>query len=395
MGVLFILFICFSFLSPSLLISSEIGNVKKITVLESNNERLDDRFQTLIIPSSLQDSTTLALRKFVSTSLSIKDLNDPEVFIKVMEWVSTRWKHNSFNEPPQNASSLDILMMAQKGTEFRCLEYGKVVSDVLLSYGYISRIIGMNSKDIAYGSLGMGHAASEVWSNTFQKWIFIDPQFCVYAKYHGEYLNYYDMYLLRKQGKFKQIEFVISDAFLKNNGLKKQEVIAQYRKFLDPYFGYLMCNYTRSGNVSLISLSLEATDQFITSQGLTARSVVFTQNPRDMYYSLNRTLVIFNYKELSPNLQQILSDFKIQNNDDYMKNMHLFAAKPDFTLNLQNNMPWFDHYEYKFDEGEWTTLYKDEIEWKILDGNVKTLYARSINKAGIAGYPTKIKVAYK
>ncbi len=395
MYILFLIFICLSFLSPNVGLSLSPEDVKKITVIESNNERLDDRFQTLVMPSTLQDSTLLALKQYVSSSLSIQNLSDPDVFFKVMEWVGTRWKHNSFNEPPLNASSLEILHMAQKGTQFRCLEYGKVVSDVLLSYGYISRIIGMNSKNIAYGSLGMGHAASEVWSNTFQKWIYIDPQFCVYAKHKGEYLNYYDMYLLRKQGKYNQIEFIISDAFLKNNGLKKQEVIAEYRKFLEPYFGYLMSHYSRNENISLLSLSLEAKDQFLTSQGLTARPVVFTQNPRDMYFSLNRTLVIFNYKELSPNLQQIMSDFKIQNNDDYLKNMHLFTAKPDYSLKLQNNMPWFDHYEIKFNEGTWTSLSKDELDWKIPEGSISTLYVRSVNKAGVFGYPTKIKVGYK
>lgn len=82
MRVLYILFICLSLLTPSLLVSAEIGNVKKITILESNNERLDDRFQTLILPSSLQDSTMIALRKFVSTSLTIKNLSDPEVFFQ-------------------------------------------------------------------------------------------------------------------------------------------------------------------------------------------------------------------------------------------------------------------------------------------------------------------------
>jgi hypothetical protein len=379
--------------SPSFALSSRVEGMKKITVLESNNERLDDRYQNILLPASLQDSTFLALKNYVSSSFSTQNLSDPEIFFKVMEWVSSQWKHNSFNEPPENASSLDILLLARNGKQFRCLEYGKVVSDILLSFGYVSRIIGMNSKDIAYGSLGMGHAASEVWSNSLQKWIYIDPQFCVYAKHKGEYLNYYDMYMLRKQGKYNQIEFVISDAFLKINGLKKQEVINEYRKFLNPYFGYLMTNYTRSQNISLLCLSLESKEQFFTSQGLTARSVIFTQNPRDLYFSLNRTLVIFNYKELSPNLQQILSDFNIKNNDDYIKNMHLFAAKPDFTLNLQNNMPWFDHYEFKLDDGSWVTLTKPELDWKVSDG-VSTLYVRSVNQSGLVGFPTKIKIGY-
>lgn len=393
MSKLFLLFI-YLFIIPTITAnSSPLDKLKKITIVESNNERLDDRFHTLTIPNTLQDSILVSLKKHVSASLSTNNLSDPEVFFKVMEWVGIQWKHNGFNEPPPDASSLDILKLANNGTEFRCLEYGRVVSDVLLSLGYVSRLIGMNSKDIAYGALGMGHAASEVWSNTLQKWIYIDPQFCVYAKYKGEYLNYYDIYLLRKQGKYNQIEFIVSDLFLTKNGLKKQQVISEYRKFLDPYFGYLMTPYFRDNKISLITLSLDSKDQFLTSQGLTARSMVFTQNPRDLYYALNHTLVIFNYKESSPNLQQILSDFKINNNDEYLANMYLFAAKPNFTLNLQNNMPWFSHYEFKIDNGNWSSLTKDELDWNVPEGE-STIYIRSVNQAGITGIVTKIRINY-
>jgi len=81
---------------------------------------------------------------------------------------------------------------------------------------------------------------------------------------------------------------------------------------------------------------LDSKDQFLTSQGLTAHPMIFTQNPRDLYFALNHTLIIFNYKEFSPNLQQILSDFKINNNDEYLSNiMYLSAAKPNFTITLQ------------------------------------------------------------
>ena len=370
------------------------SKIKKIAIVESNNERLDDRVHTIPMVEHITDSALVALKAYVSPRIAINAKSDPDVFFTIMEWVSLQWKHDGFNEPPANASSLDILKLAATGSKFRCIEYGKVVSDVLLSYGYISRIIGMNSKDVAYGALGMGHAASEVWSNTLQKWIYIDPQFCLYAMHNKQYLNYYDMYQLRKQGKYNEIEFEVGDSYLKNNGLKKAEVLAEYRKFLSNYFGYLMTPYYRESSKSLISLPLEAKEQFLTSQGLSSFPLIFTQNPRDLYFSINRTLIVFNYRELSPALSQIIQDFKLQSNEDYLNNMYLFAAKPDYTLTLQNNMPWFDHYEYKNDKGSWVKLAGNTLDWKAVEG-LNTLSVRSINTAGIPGVVTTVVVKYQ
>ncbi len=33
----------------------------------------------------------------------------------------------------------------------------------------------------------MGHVVSEVWSNTLDKWIFLDPQFSIHAKHQGRF----------------------------------------------------------------------------------------------------------------------------------------------------------------------------------------------------------------
>ncbi|MBK9249619.1 MAG: hypothetical protein IPM69_16250 [Ignavibacteria bacterium] len=386
-----------SFLCAHLMMFSSVQEntkPKKIVVIESNNVRLDDKENTIPFRVDINDSSVYKLRDYIKSQISISTESDPQIIFSLMEWVRNQWQHDGFSEPPPDATSLEILQLASKGAKFSCNEYGAVFSDVLLSMGYISRIVNLNSIDIAYGPLGMGHVASEVWSNTMQKWMFIDPQFCISAQHKGQYLSYYDIYQLRKQGKYNDIEFMVPSSHLKKINQTKAAVVSEYRKFIQNYFGYLVTPYRRSNFSSLIVLMLDAKEQFLTNQGLSSHPLVFTHDPKDFYFPINRTLVVFNYQAFSPSWSQIVSEYQLQTMDDYKKNMYKFAAKPDFTLLFQNNMPWFDHYEFKNENGEWIPLQNDLVNWVAKDG-LNTIHARAVNVMGVCGPATTVKIRYE
>lgn len=372
----------------------DTSKTKKIVILESNNERLDTKENTIPFRIDISDSTLFQLRDYVKSQVNIPIDSDPQAIFSVMEWVRNQWAHDGFNEPPPSSTSLEILKLARQGSKFSCNEYGAVFSDILLSLGYISRIVNLNSRDIAYGPLGMGHVASEVWSNSLQKWIFIDPQFCMSAKYKGQYLNYYEIYQVRKQGKYNDIEFTMPNSYIKNNNLNKTQLVVEYRKFLQNYFGYLVTPYRRDNFSSLMVLMLEAKEQFLTNQGLSSYPLVFTHDPKDFYFPINRTLIVFNYQALSPSWSQIVNEYQLQTMQDYKDNMYKFAAKPEFTLLFQNNMPWFDHYEFQIENSPWIPLQNDLVNWMAKDG-VNTIHARSVNFAGIPGPTTTIRIKYE
>lgn len=393
---LFTLFIILVVSSHLSLFSRQVDTpkTKKIVIVESNNERLDNKENTIPFRIDISDSSLFKLREYVTSQIHLPMDSDPQTILSVMEWVRNQWAHDGFNEPPASATSLEILKLAQQGAKYSCNEYGAVFSDILLSLGYISRIVNLNSIDIAYGPLGMGHVASEVWSNSLQKWIFIDPQFCMSARYKGQYLNYYEIYQVRKQGKFNDIEFVMPNSYIKNNKLNKTQLVAEYRKFLQNYFGYLVTPYRRDNFSSLMVLMLDAKEQFLTNQGLSSNPLVFTHDPKDFYFSINRTLIVFNYQAFSPSWSQIVNEYQLQTMQDYKDNMYKFAAKPEFTLLFQNNMPWFDHYEFQIENGSWIPLHNDLVNWMARDG-INTIHARSINFAGIPGPTTTIRIKYE
>lgn len=106
----------------------------------------------------------------------------------VLEWTSKQWKHNGMNIPSKS-DALTILKEAREGNNFRCVEYGIVASAALNSIGFKSRVIGLKTRDVEVVMRGAGHVVSEVYSPTYKKWIFIDPQFNIIPILRGEPLN--------------------------------------------------------------------------------------------------------------------------------------------------------------------------------------------------------------
>jgi hypothetical protein len=194
------------------------NKIKKITIIEENNPVLNFDYKKLGLPDSIQTVEYTELKKYVQSNISLKSTDEPELFFELMEWVSNQWKHNGWHVAPDSLNSLEILKSAKYDEqEYRCVEYGSVLHDVLVSFGYVARQVGIKHVDADYGGAGMGHVATEVWSNNYNKWIFLDPQFGIYAKHNDIPLNIYDIYKLKSNDQFKEIRFMKNDKMVKEN----------------------------------------------------------------------------------------------------------------------------------------------------------------------------------
>ncbi|MCZ4695844.1 hypothetical protein DWB61_13770 [Ancylomarina euxinus] len=361
------------------------SELKKIEVLSSNNTQLvfDHTYQK--ITDSLSTSDYEELKKYVLDDLKLKNTSEPEMFFELMTWVSSQWKHNGWNAADKSLTALDILKNAKAGEQYRCVEYGKVLKDVLLSFGYISRAVNLRSVDVAYGGGGMGHVATEVWSNNLQKWIFLDPQFNVYAKYQNEILNIYDIFKLKEKAEFKNIEFL---------NVSINELTETYPKFITRYLGYIGVYQIAKNNTYGLVLQMEGKDEYLTFQSMPSGRNVFTKNKELIYHDINRCMVIINYPENE--LKRSRNKMKacdIKTAEAFKENMCLFAARPNFKLSLLNNMPWFDKYEVYLND--------KEIEVKnngcdiVLPEGINELKVVVVNKIGIKGVPTLMKIRYQ
>ena len=164
--------------------------MKKIIIQESNNELINCQAKSVILPD-MEDLNEL--RKYILHSTDFSGLSDFDLFLEVMGWVNTRWVHNGINDAG-NASSLEILKRASNGENFRCVEYATVTKDILLAMGYIARSLTILAEDADYAGFGQAHSVTEVWSNRFKKWIFLDPQINVYATKDNIPQSYYEIY---------------------------------------------------------------------------------------------------------------------------------------------------------------------------------------------------------
>ena len=359
--------------------------LKKIEVLRSNNTQLvfDHTYQKLT--DSLSTSDYKELKKYVLDDLKIKNTNEPEMFFELMAWVSSQWKHNGWNAADKSLTALDILKNAKSGEQYRCVEYGKVLKDVLLSFGYISRIVDLRSVDVAYGGGGMGHVATEAWSNNLKKWIFLDPQFNVYAKYQNEILNIYDIFKLKEKGEFKNVEFVN----VRSNNLNET-----YPKFITNYLAYIGVYHIAKNNTYSLVLQMEGNDEYLTFQSMPRGRCVFTRNMELVYHDINRSMVIINYPENERNRSRNkMKACNIKTAGDFSKNMPLFAAKPHFKLALLNNMPWFDRYEVYLNNK--IVEVNDADCDIILSEGISELKVIAVNKVGVKGIPSIMKIKYE
>ncbi len=399
---LFLLFLLTVFVPASI----KASPFKRIEITKTNNYFTgfnSDSYRA----DAVSEASLNSLRQYVGKRIRLNPKDDPGVIIQALQWVSLQWKQDGVNEPRKGESALDILKdVHEKGQRYRCVEYSLVLVDILRSLGYVSRKLSLRSVDVAYGPGAEGHIAVEVWSNHLQKWIFIDPQFSIYPTYRGRYLDYYEIYQLKKQGKFSKIKFNVTQGYQKRQSkFNLQGYQRDYQKFLAHYFGYMATPIVHLGKNYNLVLELNGKRETMTFQASPEGNNLFTRNWRDLYFDVNRTMINFQYHhDGKSDYQALLKQNGIAVRGDktdkeieakLAKLEPLFAAKPDFNVSFLNNSPWHSYYEYRFSEqGPWLKIKGDSIIWNLKSGR-NDLEARSVNRMDIPGPTTFVHILYR
>ena len=370
--------------------NTEGGPVKKIVVTGSNNAPYfmnsgEAVYDHVDAPYSKQ------LRAFVSQhQFPTEESSETKFAVNVLRWVNQQWEHDGANEPPKDSRALEILQNVYgKKEKYRCVEFGIVLSQALNAYGFITRTLALRTPNVAYGGFGQGHVAAEAWINELGKWIFMDGQFgaTVTRAEDDTPLNYYEIYLEKKSGRWKELRFHFVDP-------KDQGKAAEYSKFLSDYFGHL--SVSAGKDKPLISLRLEAKDTPVTFQGFASNNVIFTDDPKLLYPEMNRVSVFLRYSEEKRNVNERMKFLRIETNEDFLKHQSEFAAVPDYTVHFLSNTPLFGHYEYRFDtNAKWIKAEKDEVHWNASTSARSRFEVRAVNLLGRNGPVTWIDLEYR
>jgi hypothetical protein len=134
----------------------------------------DQKSNFYFIPEHWQESKLQLLRE----KENFKDIpykGQLDLFLKLCDWTHNQWKE-SIPDPYPLCNAIDILADIRSGkTGGFCGQYAYVLADVLKSMGFFSvRYVELWSAN------GKSHFVIEVWSDTFGKWIILDPGENVY-----------------------------------------------------------------------------------------------------------------------------------------------------------------------------------------------------------------------
>ncbi len=228
-SIILLLFIAFSFwMSPRLGGLLNFGKEKiGKEVLKIEFDTISTNEYQLVYEVVSENEDKIKLRQEFKLDSIIKDCKtDFDKITKIQSWVQSRWKHNGENIPEKN-DAFYILKEAEKGKQFRCVEYSIVAQQCLQSLGFVVRGLGLMTKDINEVKSGGGHVVNEVYLSDAKKWVLIDPQYDIITIHNGKPLNAVELqYCI-----VNNLDFEIINP---NKTITKVE----YMKWIGPYLYY-------------------------------------------------------------------------------------------------------------------------------------------------------------
>ncbi len=254
----------------------------------------NQNFKTLQFDSKLQNSnlkfwyensdseySRLLRSKHPIDSLIKEAKSDTEKTSKIMNWVHKQWKHNGDNEP-QKRDAISILEEVREGKNFRCVEYGIVLTACLNSAGLKARLLALKTKDVETREYGAGHVLSEVYLNDLEKWVMIDPQWNVMPILNGVPLNAVEFQKAISEN-FEELE-------IKGGKTSKRH----YIDWIYPYLYYFDIAFdntegtksksnTVKGNSKLMLVPLGAKKPRIFQRNRSINNCVYTNSLKDFY----------------------------------------------------------------------------------------------------------------
>ena len=203
----------------------------------------------------------------------------------ILGWSSAQWEHNGSNTPSKS-DALTILEEAKNGSQFRCVEYGILAAESLNALAIPARPLSIKTRDVAKVRSGAGHVVTEVYSASFNKWIFIDPQFNVMPLKNGIPLNGVEF----QQAIYNNeaLTLVNNDGVVDDDSAKRYlKWIGKYLYFFDVTFdqriGEDKKRQTFEGKTKLMLVPLKAENPTTFQRSSNINYCIYTHSLADFY----------------------------------------------------------------------------------------------------------------
>jgi hypothetical protein len=276
----------------------------------------------------------------------------------LLAWTSTRFTHHSSNFC-KGGNALAILAEAEKGAQFSCSDYSRLLANCLDALGYPARTIGLTWLGSGFGNPD-AHVCTETWSNQFQKWILLDGQNNAWWEHDGVPLNAVECRNLYANGRDSEIVFVGQQKDIDYTQAKAYWISHFYHLELGNYYAFF--DTKQLSKRRYFQLVTDGVMPELFSRGM-PDSPPLSNDEQNAYPMLNQTNI---------SLQ------------------HMNERTPSDTLEirLRHTMPWFATFMVRINGSDWKQS-NDTLVW-ILKPGENSVEAKAFSLAGIEGRARKI-----
>ncbi len=158
---------CLNYAKKYFLINLEI--LKKASEYNVNEKKIFPEFTY----QSYKDTNLVKLRKLYKLDSIAGNGNEISKFINLMRWVHNNITHDGTNGNIEKLNALDLISTCKKENKtLNCRGLAIILNEIYLSMDFKSRFVTCLPKDSTDNDC---HVINMVFSNTLQKWIWMDP----------------------------------------------------------------------------------------------------------------------------------------------------------------------------------------------------------------------------
>ncbi len=284
--------------------------------------------------------------------------NDFQMSLALMSYVKSLWKHNADKGfDPRHFDAFKMIELGRQGKGFWCQVYA-------MTYVELASYLGLPARVVALSQDGyfLGHAVVEVWSNIWNKWFVVDPDFNIYYVRNSVPLNAIELHSIWKNHKEKEVSMIKLSPRPKG-----YDVEMRSKHNLLEYYQYVRIDLRNDYHWNIFPRGHPA---------------ISDENTLLWYDEFLKPILSFEKKTSK------LQDFYWPLNYVYIQLFPLGESDLRFKVFFSTQTPWFSHFEIKVN-GDSFTSRANFWEWSLVRGQ-NYLRICPVNKAGVVGICSEI-----
>lgn len=283
---------------------------------------------------------------------------DLELFFRLQNWCRKQWEISEPNPYPIWNANVILSEIRSGKTGGFCGQYSQVLSQALTSFGYSCRYLWLKN-----------HFALEVYSNSLNKWIALDPLANAVYKRGELYLSAMEIYeALNGKGDLASIvAWNTASETVIEGGAKIKTFAECVYDLKNTHLG------EREGGLFYVNNywlhSVVYADANITAYDFNGKLPLMTPNKRDIYFPMNQC----SYE---------------------VRALNQGAGVAFMTLHLNSNMPFLKGFQLSKDGGKSWFATTQQFRLKVKEG-LNDFRFRSVNVLGVTGVEKRLAVSLK